>query len=150
MVSMHPAAEAFFNFPPERQRNVHLRLLEHALAVWESHYPLDARPTYIESVAGSCQELDTGLPREALAAIQDGCDPAGIEGRYLEPIIALRDKDLVLPDAVEYAYYAIYNGFRLHGQRQDIDAWLIVNQALASLERGQVAAVLQDAVDNSG
>ncbi|MBB1627957.1 hypothetical protein [Achromobacter sp. UMC71] len=147
---MFLAAEAFLDFPPERQRGVHLHLLKHALAVWESHYSLDAQPTYVESVAGSCQQADTGLPREALAAVRDRRDTAGVESRYLEPIIALRDEDWVLPHAAASAYYAIYNGFRLHVLGQDIDAWLIVNQALSSLDPGQGVAVLQDAVDDSG
>jgi hypothetical protein len=149
--TMHPAAAAFVSMPPEQQRGVHLRLLHHALRVWEQHYPPGGRPTYRESVAGTLQELDVELPRQALAAIHDRRDPADIAARYREPITALRDADLTLsPEAAEFAYYAIYNAFRLHALGHSTDPWLVVNQALSTVESEQVVATLQEAVDNSG
>jgi len=35
---------------------------------------------------------------------------------------------------VKFAYYAIYNCFLKHACREHIDAWLIVNQALSSID----------------
>ena len=44
----------------------------------------------------------------------------------------MQDDDLSLLDSVEFAYYAIYNCFRKYARDEDIDPWLIVNQALSS------------------
>jgi hypothetical protein len=59
--------------------------------------------------------LDCGLPREALAAGRSGTDAAAIGQRYLEPIAALQDDDLVLPEAAHFSYYAVYNAFERYG-----------------------------------
>jgi hypothetical protein len=38
-------------------------------------------------------------------------DLGNVAQRYLEPIAALQDEDLAFPDAVRFAYYALYNCF---------------------------------------
>ena len=45
---------------------------------------------------------------------------------------ALQDENLVFPEPVAFAYYAIYNLFRKYAAQADVDDWLIVNQALAA------------------
>jgi sulfur relay (sulfurtransferase) DsrF/TusC family protein len=99
---------------------------------------------YQESVAGSTQTLDCLLPREALAAVRAGTDAASIGQRYLEPIAALQDDDLVLPEAAQFAYYAIYNVFQRYVRERKMDEWTIVNQALASAGTPDPGSVLSD------
>ena len=143
---MHPAAEKFFAMSKEQQRAVHLRLCEQALGVWQRHYSPGTRPTYQETITGTVQELDVDLPSEALACSRAGKDQAQVQSRYSEPITALQDDDLVLPEQALYAYYAIYNLFRAHVIGVPLDPWLIVNQALSAL--GPEADVaLERAVD---
>jgi hypothetical protein len=144
---MHPSAAKFLAMPSVQQRAVHLRLLDHAMAVWEQHFSAVANPAYIESVAGTTQELDIGLPSEALAAIHEQRDPTNIAARYREPIASLQDSDLVLPEPAEFAYYAIYNGFFLHVVGRKVDPWIIVNQVLSAVGQEQAIPVLDSAVN---
>jgi len=67
--------------------------------------------------------------------------------RYREPIVALHDGDLDLPDTIEYAYYSLYNLFRKYTGIEDIDDWLIVNQAISSeADETRWAALLEAAI----
>lgn len=38
------------------------------------------------------------------------------------------------PDPLEFAYYAVYNFFRKYALNEEVDDWLIVNQAVSSEE----------------
>jgi hypothetical protein len=143
---MHPAAATFLAMSTEQQRVVHLRLLDHAVKVWEQHYSTAANHTYRETVAGTIQELDVRLPSDALAAVREQRDQANIAVRYREPIASLQDADLELPEAAEFAYYAIYNAFSLHVVGCKIDPWLIVNQVLSAVGQEQAVPVLNAAV----
>ena len=144
---MHPTAATFLAMSSEQQRAVHLRLLDHALAIWRQYFSAVAKPTYIESVAGTTQELDVRLPSEALAAIHEQRDQANIAARYREPIVSLRDSDLVLPESAEFAYYAVYNAFCLYVVGRKIDPWTIVNQVLSAVGEEQAISVLDAAVN---
>lgn len=53
-------------------------------------------------------------------------------------------------ESAEFAYYALYNGFRLHVLGQNVDSWLVVNQALSAVKLEQVASVFKDAVESRG
>lgn len=141
---MHEAAELFLALDCAKKRAACIRLCERALRVWESNFPDGCRVTYQESVAGSTKTLDRGLPREALAAVRAGMDSADIGQRYLEPLAALRDDDLALPEAAQFAYYAIYNAFDRYVRDGKMDEWTIVNQALASEDTNEPGAVLSD------
>lgn len=143
---MEAAAEAFFAMSAGQRREVHLRLCEHALRVWEQHFPAGRQLQYRESVAGTVQELDVGLPRETLVSIRAGRDLADIEARYGEPIAALQDRDLELWDEAEFAFYAIYNAFQLHVLGKSIEDWLIVSQVLSSIGDRNPIRVLQKAI----
>src|SRR5712675_1374743 len=125
LARMKQTAAEFFALPAAKRRLALLSLCAHSLAVWESHYSPGTSPSYQESVTGSVQELDVGLPREALQAAQRGSEDAGIQERYKEPIVALQDHDLQLPDAAEFAYYAIYNAYRRYVASVDIEEKLI-------------------------
>ena len=87
---------------------------------------------YADSVVGMQHEVDVGLPADALRSARAGADLGNVENRYGEPIVAMHDGDLTFPGEVQFAYYAIYNCFRKHACGEDIDSWLIVNQALSS------------------
>lgn len=141
---MHEAAELFLALDGDKKRAACIRLCERALKVWEANFPDGYQVVYQESVAGSTQVLDRGLPREALASVRARVDEANISQRYLEPLAALQDDDLVLPAAAQSAYYAIYNTFQLYVRGRTIDEWTIVNQALSSVGTSAPGDVLSD------
>lgn len=145
---MHPAAQSFLSMPPAAKRLVHVRLCEQALGVWERHLPPGTDITYRESVAGSSQELDVLLPHEALASIRRGKDDFGISQRFQEPLAALHDGDLEIPEEAEFAFYAIHNAFQLYVVDEPTDDWLIVNQALSAIGVARAVAALQEAIEN--
>jgi hypothetical protein len=127
-------AESFLLLSPDRQRQVHLSLCEQALQVWTAYVAEHAPIRYSDTVVGMRHEVDVRLPYDALYCAQVGADVYGVENRYLEPIVAMQDDDLEFPATVRFAYYAIYHCFRKHACREDVDAWLVVNQALASTD----------------
>jgi hypothetical protein len=130
---MKQTAANFFSLPDAKRRSALLRLCAESLTVWESHYPPEASISYQETVTGSIQVLDVGLPREALQAAQSGVGDPEIHERYKEPIVALKDNDLEFPEVAEFAYYAIYNAYRLYVIGAKIEEKLILNQALSAL-----------------
>lgn len=141
---MHEAAELFLALDGDKKRAACVRLCELALRVWDTNFPDGSHVVYQESVAGSIQVLDRSLPSEALAAIRAGVDEANISQRYLEPLAAMQDDDLVLPEAAQFAYYAIYNTFQRYVRRRTLDEWVIVNHALASMGPSAPGDVLSD------
>jgi hypothetical protein len=125
---------AFEALDGSRRRAVQLALCRRALGVWEAYLGRHEPVEYIDSVVGLYHCVDSVLPRDSLASVEAGVDRAGVVQRYLEPIVALQDDDLELPDHIELAYYAIYNLYRSAVEGAAIDDWLIVNQALAAEE----------------
>jgi hypothetical protein len=131
----HPTpAERFLALGPARRRFVQERLVEQSLARWQAYVRSQGVIRYSEGVCGTVQTLDASLPQDALAAVRSGEGAEAVAARYLEPIAALQDKDLVFPDAVELAYYAVYNFFEKYALGQEVDDWLLVNQAGSSEE----------------
>ncbi|MDP2875745.1 MAG: hypothetical protein Q8O00_06135 [Holophaga sp.] len=128
------------------KKSVHIHLCEKVLLLWNSHFPLGNSFTYQETVAGTIQTLDIDLPKDALASVRAGHDIANVEMRYVEPIVAMQDCDLELPDSIEMAYYSIHNCFKLHILGATVDDWIIVNQALSALGDDDTIANLQEAV----
>src|SRR5579859_272570 len=128
---MSSLGEQFLGLTPARKRVVHLALCEHALAKWIAYTRLHGEITYMETVCGTIQSVDAELPKDALECAKQRRDIANVHERYREPIVALQDHDLEFPGAVEFAYYSIYNLFRKYAGAEDVDDWLIVNQALS-------------------
>lgn len=126
--------DAFVSLPPERMKAAHLLLCEGALRKWEAYITQAGPISYAETVCGTLQTVDAGLPGAALRCARAGADAEGVGQRYREPIVALQDCDLVLPDAVKFAYYSIYNLFCKYAAGERVDDWLIANQALAAEE----------------
>lgn len=138
---------AFDGLDGLRRRMVQLALCRYALGVWEAYLQRHGPIEYVDSVVGLRHRLDSTLPRDALASVEVGVDRAGVAQRYLEPIAALQDGDLRLPNQIELAYYAIYNLYRSAFEGAAIDAWLIVNQALsAEADPAMWRALLADAL----
>jgi hypothetical protein len=102
--------------------------------VWDAYATEHAPIRYADSVVGMRHGVDMRLPHDALRSATAGADLADVDGRYREPIVAMQDDDLVFPDPIKFAYYAVYNCFRRHALGEVIDPWLIVNQALASID----------------
>jgi hypothetical protein len=135
--SMHPTAQKFFDMSSSQRRQVHLYLASIALKQLKKFEADGIIPRfYTETVCGTCQEVDMNLPSEALECIIEKTDPNQIAEWYLEPICALQDEDWPLPDAAQFAYYAIYNTFKKYALGKETDDWLIVNQALSSFGEG--------------
>ena len=147
---MTSPADRFFALSPDRRRVVHERLVERALARWTSYAQAQGTTRYQESVCGTEQIVEAGLPDDALAAVRSGQGIAAVAKRYSEPITAMQDEDLVLPEPVAFAYYAVYNFFRKYALHAEIDDWLIVNQACSSEEdREKWGAILADALERA-
>jgi hypothetical protein len=115
-------ADEFSALNPEQRRSVHFSLCEHALEKWNLYAQAHGQIKYIESTAGTRQ----------VVAARRGFDAGNVANRYEEPITALEEDDLAFPEAITFAYYAIYNLFNKYVQKDVIDDWLIVNQALSA------------------
>ena len=124
--------DAFDALDQQGRRAAQLALCRHALAVWEAYVQRHGPIMYVDSVVGMEHCVDSTVPRDALASVQAGVDRANLAYRYQEPIVALQDDDLELPDRIALAYYAIYNLYRNALAGATIDDWLIVNQALSA------------------
>ena len=125
-------AQRFHQLSPAAQRQVHVLLCDHALEVWRQYAATRAPIRYADSVVGMPHEVDLELPADALRSVRAGADVADVRRRYQEPIVAMQDEDLTFPPAVKFAYYAIYNCFEKYVGGEQIDPWVIVNQALSS------------------
>jgi APA family basic amino acid/polyamine antiporter len=134
--------ESFRALSAPQRRAVHEELAERALQTWEAYARSRAPITYQESVVGTAQVVELDLPARALAAVRSGQDVTAIEQRYREPITALQDMDLELPDPVGFAYYAVYNLFRRYALQEPIEDGLILDQACSSLPDEQEGMAL--------
>jgi hypothetical protein len=144
---MATLGQQFLALSPNQRRAVHLLLGKVALANWNAYVRSRGRISYIETVCGTRQAVDATLPRDALESARQGRDIANVKKRYGEPIVAMQDDDLVFDDFAEFAYYSLYNLFRKYAALEDIDDWLIVNQALSSEPRqDQWAPLLETAI----
>jgi hypothetical protein len=139
---MHPLAEQFFALPAEGRRVVHFALCEHALQIWNRYSTVHERIRYTESVCGTSQVVDSQLPGEAFEAAKRNEFSTQLETRYREPITAMQEDDLSFPEDVQFAWYAVYNLFCRYAQKEAVDDWLIVNQALASEKDPQKQDIL--------
>jgi methyl coenzyme M reductase beta subunit len=86
----------------------------------------------------------------AFNAVLSGLNNEDLDTLYREPVVALQDDDIRLPDKAEFAYYSIRNLFVVHILRKPTDPWLIVNQALSAIGEEKAIAALDDAVGSVG
>jgi hypothetical protein len=144
---MTKLGQQFLALSPKQKRAVHLWLGECALAKWDAYVMARGKMRYIETVCATRQTVDATLPRDALVSARQGRDIANVEERYGEPIVAMQDDDLEFQDSAEFAYYSLYNLFRKYVALEDIDDWLIVNQALSSeTDETQWSVLLEAAI----
>jgi hypothetical protein len=144
---MSDLTQIFLNLNPEQRRNVQLELGRNAFKIWENYAAQFEKIVYFESVVGTRQIVDKLLPSAALEAVLSGEDTNNVGWRYAEPINAMQDEDLVFPDHIEFAYYAVYNLFKKYVLQENIDDWLICNQALsAETNPEKWADLLNDAI----
>lgn len=142
--------EEFLNLSVEKRRFVHLELCENALSVLENYFAENSEIKYVESVVGTLQIFDAKLPPDALDAARNGENLHNVDYRFAEPISALQDDDLELPDNIELAFYSIYNLFQKYVMKRQIDDWIIVNQALsAEVEPEKWTEMLKKAIEKS-
>lgn len=124
--------EQFHALDATQMRRVHFRLCEFALDTWRQYARERRSIRYTETVVGSQQMVDLRLPDDAFASAQSGHDLSNVDRRYGEPIAALHDEDLRFPENIKYAYYSVYNLFLRYALGEEIDNWLIANQALSA------------------
>lgn len=139
----------FHTLPAAARKRVHRYLCRMALEVWNDYTAASGPIRYSDSVVGMAHTVESQLPTEAFQAAFDSSDDvaAAIAQRYLEPIAALQDFDLELPDKIQFAYYAIYNAFRKYAAGESTDDWLIVNQALSAMPaNADIRALLDTAI----
>lgn len=134
--------DKFFTLNPQQRRSVHFALCEYALEKWDLYTKPQNKIEYIETVTGSRQEIDQQLPLDAFESAIQGLDSLNVDQRYQEPIAALQDNDLVFPENIRFAYYAIYNLFKKYGKKETVDDWQIVNQALSAEDNSEAWELL--------
>ncbi len=144
---MKSLSDQFLSLDQAARCRVHFSLCENALSKWQEFADSQSRIRYSESVVGTRQEVDKQLPADALNSARQRKDTANVEERYMEPIAAMQDNDLEFQEQITFAYYAIYNLFRRYVVDDEIDDWLIVNQAMsAEQDLGKMAAILAAAI----
>jgi len=120
---------------PERRIDALVVACEPALVAWTT-YVLRARPAYVDSVVGLRHVVDPDLPARALDEVRARHDEPDVRATVLawvEPVVALQDQDLVLPERYEYAFYAIYNLHRLVFEpNPEITPALVLSQAISA------------------
>lgn len=146
---MNPIAEKFFSLNEDGKKRAHLFMAELALKSWESSLAQGKVPmSYRETVTGTTQAIDPDLPKRALDSLKSETNSLEVAKDYLEPICALQDDDWIFNDDAQMAYYAIYNTYRKYIEGEEIDDWVIVNQALSSLGEGaDIFTPLKEAVE---
>jgi hypothetical protein len=106
--------------------------------------------SYRESIVGTTQIFDVRLPRVAFNSVLSGLDDQNLESLYREPLAALQNNDIHLPEQAEFAYYSIRSLFVLQVLSKPTDPWLVVNQALSAIGEDKATAALDDAVGAIG
>lgn len=127
---------AFRALPLHRRHDAMRVACSYAGELWD-RYAQGGPITYTDGVVGMHHILDMHLPGRAIAAVDrklagDHVPPDDIWTEYREPITALQDGDLDLPDDIARAYYAIYNlyGFVFGRLRLYDDGDVVLRQAL--------------------
>jgi hypothetical protein len=141
--------ERFLSLSPPERRVAHEFLVEQALARWKAHAEKEGEIRYRETVTGTEQIVDASLPEDAVRAVRSGEGVDAVNRRYGEPSTALQDNDLSFPEPVEFAYYAILNYFRKYALQRDVDDWLIVNQAVSSVDERKWEDTLRSAIEKA-
>jgi hypothetical protein len=145
--------EAFLQLSPEHKKMVHKIVCQKALDSWRLFMGEVGQISYNDSVVGMYHVLDGRLPGDAFHEAFNSSSEytaAVVSERYLEPITALQDADLELPNGFDLAYYGIYNAFRKYALHESVDDWLIVNQALAILPEEEWEITLISAIRQAG
>ncbi|MFX0101377.1 MAG: hypothetical protein ACFFCS_17515 [Candidatus Hodarchaeota archaeon] len=141
--------DIFENWDEDKRLKALYKGCQMALSVWKD-YTRDNTIQYIDSLVALEHVVENDLPMDAMNAIKshiDGKEPKDVEEidrRYREPITAMQDydwystdefdlMDLHFPQHVEYAYYSIYNLFRLlFNDIITIEEPVIINQFISS------------------
>ncbi|WP_426113845.1 hypothetical protein [Massilia sp. PWRC2] len=90
----------------------------------------------------------------AVGVVQSGQDGQAFDALYREPLAALQDDEVALPEkalfvaliAALFAYYAIRNLLTAHALHRPLDRSLVIDQALAAISEEDAVRVLGTAV----
>lgn len=147
---MRKLAADFHELSIAEKRHAHLCISEYALSKWYEYCASRPPISYVETVCGTHQTVDTELPAAAFCAACEGNDSRDIAHRFLEPISAMQENVLTFPEPIEYAYYALYNLFRKYAEQKDVDDWLIVTQVLSiEVSESQWRPLLETAIQQA-
>lgn len=146
---MKHLADQFFSLGSEQKRLAILLLAKRALHSWRNHFPEGAHLQYQESITGSTQIVELNLPEDAIKEVESSTFDAGVAERFKEPIVALQDMDLELPEQAELAYYGIYNAHRLFKQQANIEEKLVLNQLLSALPDDLMEKSFREAINEA-
>ena len=124
----------FQKLAADEKRMAHIILCEFALDKWNEYVSANGEIRYIETVCGTERIIEKSLPADAIGSVKMKREDPRIEERLREPITAIRDGDLELPETMKFALHSFYNLYRKYMRGDDIDDWLIVNQALSADE----------------
>jgi hypothetical protein len=142
--------EQFVSLSSVEKRRLHFVLCRKTLAVWNGYRSEKKRISYTDSVVGCGHEVDLSLPDDAFKSAVEGRDNANVSERYMEPIVAIQDDDLVFPKNIQFAYFSIYNLFCKYVVRENIDDWIIINQTLSSeTDETKWSLLLSDAMKST-
>ena len=150
---VHSLSARFHLLSDDGTKRVHQHLCAKVVEVWSQFAVENVEMKYVDSVVGLVHRPEFMLPLEAFEAAFKGASReavAEMSWRYNEPLAALQDDDWPLPVNVSYGYYAIFNAFRKYALGENVDDWLIVNQALSvSTDSNAWRTSLQVAIDNA-
>lgn len=124
--------ETFLKLDAVGQKDALIKVCQFSLQVWGKYCLAHPNISYTDSVVGTSQSLDCGLPKRAFLAVENDSPNTDIRGQYLEPITALQDDDLELSASAEFAYYSIYNLYKKYCLHEDVDALLILKQGMSA------------------
>ncbi len=145
---MESTIEQFLKLSSKQKKKIHFDLCSKALITWNEYIMKIGDIKYIDSVCGSQQIIDSKLPTDAYNCAIKEIKSIKIMKRYLEPITALNDEDIKFPENITYGYYSIYNLFLKYSKDENIDDWMIVNQAL-SIDKSKSLKFFKNMIQNA-
>ena len=128
---MHELVVKFKNLSADETKKAHVRACAYSVSAWDKFCANGRNLTYKDSVVFLTHSVDKSLLNSALQAVIDNHSD-GLLDSFLEPINALEEMDWTPGQNIEYAFYSIYNLYKKYCHKEEIDNWLIINQALSS------------------
>lgn len=131
---LHYLVKKFHSLNEQEKKNVHILLCEHAVQQWNQYVKENQYIKYTDSVVGLNHVVDNSLLEDALKSVKCNVDSSDVESRFEEPIAAIDDDDLILPEHIRSSFLALYNLFEKYALSHSVDDSVILNFAVSSEE----------------